>query len=159
MGRFRSNSNRTFVEQPNLELESADEALRPDKGNENDFDVMNNPFAFTPGQLNKLLNPKSLSAFKALGGLSGLERGLRTSLTAGLSIDEETLNGKVSFDDATQELKKISTDSRVFEDIPINQDGSTTISQSKGQFTDRLRVFRDNRLPEKKTDSIWVLIW
>jgi hypothetical protein len=32
-----------------------------------DFVVENNPFAFSPGQLNKLLNPKSLPAYKALG--------------------------------------------------------------------------------------------
>jgi Ca2+-transporting ATPase len=159
MGRFRSNSNRTFVEQSDLEFESTEEALRPDKGNEADFDVTSNPFAFAPGQLNKLLNPKSLSAFKALGGLSGLERGLRTSLTAGLSVDEEILSGTVSFDDATQELNKASTDSKVFEDVPINRDGPSTTPESKGKFHDRLRVFRDNRLPKKKTDNIWKLIW
>jgi Ca2+-transporting ATPase len=159
MGRFRSNSNRTVVEQSDLELESADDALRPDKGNETDFEASNNPFAFTPGQLNKLLNPKSLSAFKALGGLTGLEKGLRTSLTAGLSIDEETLTGTVSFAEATQELNKLSPDSKALEDVPINQGGSATISESKGRFSDRLRIFRDNRLPEKKTDSICMLIW
>jgi Ca2+-transporting ATPase len=31
-----------------------------------------------PGQLSKLLNPKSLNAFYALGGLNGIKRGLRT---------------------------------------------------------------------------------
>lgn len=159
MGRYRSNSTRTFVEQSDLDLASADEALRPDKGNEADFKVSNNPFAFTPGLLNKLLNPKSLSAFKALGGLSGLERGLRTSLTAGLSIDEETLSGTVSFDDATQELKRPFSESKVFEDIPINQDGPRTISEAREKFSDRLRIFRDNRLPERKADSIWKLVW
>jgi P-type Ca2+ transporter type 2C len=159
IGRFRSNSTRTFVGQSDLELEPAEEALRPDKGSEGDFEVSSNPFAFSPGQLNKLLNPKSLSAFIALGGLSGLEKGLRTSLAAGLSIDEETLNGTVSFSDATQELKKSSSASKVFEDVPINSDEPSATANSKGKFGDRIRVFRDNRLPEKKADSIWKLIW
>jgi len=37
-----------------------------------------NPFAFTPGQLNKMFNPKSLPAFGKLGGLAGIEKGLRS---------------------------------------------------------------------------------
>ncbi|GKT86073.1 LOW QUALITY PROTEIN: calcium-translocating P-type ATPase [Colletotrichum tofieldiae] len=55
---------------------------------ENDFRVENNPFAFSPGQLNKLLNPKSLSAFRALGGLRGISRGIQTDVRSGLSVDE-----------------------------------------------------------------------
>ena len=43
-----------------------EEALKPDPGTEADFDVIDNKFAFTPGQLNKLLNPKSFQAFKHL---------------------------------------------------------------------------------------------
>ncbi|KAK2029928.1 hypothetical protein LX32DRAFT_692836 [Colletotrichum zoysiae] len=55
-----------------------DSALMPDPGMEADFIVPDNPFAFSPGQLNKLLNPKSLSAFQALGGLYGIEKSLQT---------------------------------------------------------------------------------
>jgi hypothetical protein len=40
--------------------------------------VLDNPFAYTPGQLNKILCPKSLPAFGELGGLAGLEKGLRS---------------------------------------------------------------------------------
>ena len=43
-----------------------EEALRPDPGQEKDFIVRGeNKFAFSPGQLNKLLNPKSLAAYAA----------------------------------------------------------------------------------------------
>lgn len=42
------------------------------------FDVSENPFAFSPGQLNKLFNPKSLRAFYALGRLEGLEKASRS---------------------------------------------------------------------------------
>lgn len=115
----------------------------------------NNPFAFTPGQLNKMLNPKSLAAFAALGGLKGLEKGLRTSLTAGLSVDENQVNGRVSFEEATKSLREKNVDISP----PIRGDTQATGREVKGQFQDRLRVYRDNRLPEKQANSIWVLIW
>ena len=73
-------------------------ALKPDVGTEADFEVENNPFAFTPGQLNKMFNPKSLSAFYKLGGMDGLEKGLRTDRKAGLSVDEKCLYCQVSFE-------------------------------------------------------------
>ncbi|KAK0101275.1 hypothetical protein ONS95_006454 [Cadophora gregata] len=63
-----------------------EDAQSPDPGSEKDFQVNDNAFAFSPGQLNKLFNPKSLSAFYALRGLSGLEKGLRTDRCAGLDI-------------------------------------------------------------------------
>jgi P-type Ca2+ transporter type 2C len=135
--------------------ESAEDALRPDRGNEKDFNVSNNPFAFSSGQLNKLLNPKSLSAFKALGGLRGLEKGLRTSMTAGLSVDEVRLDGSISFADATN-----SENDKAFVDVPLVRRKSNDLAEKyEGQFQDRLRVFRDNRLPERKPDSIFLLIW
>ncbi|OCT53861.1 Calcium-transporting ATPase 2 [Cladophialophora carrionii] len=161
--RFRSNSgisatsSATFYSKSSLEYESPEDALRPDKGNEKDFEVPNNPFAFTPGQLNKLLNPKSLSAFKALGGLKGLERGLRTSITAGLSVDETRLDGQVSFEEAVA-----AESDKACSNVPLGRsDSRVSVStrEVKGQFEDRLRVFKDNRLPERKPDSILVLIW
>ena len=77
---------------------STEGALTPDKGTEKDFNVPGggaNPFGVTPGELNKMQNPKSLAAFKALGGLPGLERALRTDINAGLSVDEGKLTGTV----------------------------------------------------------------
>lgn len=156
--RFRSNSgisatsSITVYSKSSLDYQSPEDSLRPDKGNEKDFEVQNNPFAFSPGQLNKLLNPKSLSAFKALGGLRGLEKGLRTSLTAGLSIDETHLDGQVSFEDATTE--------KGIPDQSLAPNTSGTVSHERnGPFEDRLRVYRDNRLPERKPDGILTLIW
>jgi Ca2+-transporting ATPase len=135
--------------------EPSEDALQPDRGNEKDFEIPNNPFAFSPGQLNKLLNPKSLPAFKALGGLRGLEKGLRTSITAGLSVDEVRLEGSISFGEATN-LEK----GKAFDDIPlVRRKTEDLIIQRERQFQDRLRVFRDNRLPKRKADSIFLLIW
>ena len=106
--------------------------------------------------LTNYLNPKSLSVFKALGGLAGIEKGLRTSIRSGLSVDEVHLDGNVSFEDATRIGEKGSH----YDDVPLERKDSAAIRREvKGQFEDRLRVFRDNRLPEKKADSIFVLIW
>ncbi|KAK5221701.1 plasma membrane calcium [Exophiala xenobiotica] len=161
--RLRSNSgisatsSATAYSKSSLDYESPDDALRPDKGNEKDFVVQNNPFAFSPGQLNKLLNPKSLSAYKALGGLKGLEKGLRTSLTAGLSVDENRLDGSISFEEATA----AADNSKAFADIPLSSEPAKSEQREakSNQFDDRLRVFKDNRLPERKPDGILTLIW
>ncbi|KAI4195478.1 MAG: hypothetical protein LQ350_007189 [Teloschistes chrysophthalmus] len=135
---------------------STDEALRPDKTNEQDFVVEDNPFAFSPGQLNKTLNPKSLAAYRALGGIYGLERGLRTDLVAGLSVDETSIAEKIDFEDATNPVNsKRSLDTRRI----IAHDGLVTEHEVKGQFQDRKRIYKDNRLPAKKAVSIWKLFW
>jgi Ca2+-transporting ATPase len=43
------------------EIMNDKDALKPDPGTEADFEVENNKFAFSPGQLGKLYNPKSVS--------------------------------------------------------------------------------------------------
>ena len=85
-----------------LEIDLAD-ALTPDPHTEDMFIVRDNQFAFSPGQLSKLLNPKSHSAFYALGGLVGLEKGLRTNRSTGLSVDEDYVEGKVEFREVAAE--------------------------------------------------------
>ena len=134
---------------------TVDEALRPDKGNENDFKAVNNPFAFSPGQLNKLLNPKSLAAFKALSGIRGLELGLRTDLQAGLSVDEVSITEPISFEVATKAARE-----RKIVDGPIRTDQNDVLSRDvPGQFSDRKQIYKDNRLPARKSLSIWKLFW
>jgi Ca2+-transporting ATPase len=83
-----------------------DDALKADPGFEKDFAVRNNKFAFSPVQLTEILNPMSLAAFIALGGLPGLETGLRTDVDAGLSIVETELAGSVPFEDVTKQYRK-----------------------------------------------------
>lgn len=124
--------------------QSAEEALRPDPGSEAEFQVENNPFAFSPGQLNKLLNPKSLAAFKALGGLKGLERGLQTSIESGLSLDETTARRKINFLEAVHGQDK---------------DEETMGSVSSEPFADRTRVYGKNVLPAKRATPLWRLMW
>ncbi|EKD12242.1 calcium-translocating P-type ATPase [Drepanopeziza brunnea f. sp. 'multigermtubi' MB_m1] len=126
------------------------DALAPDPGSEADFEVENNKFAFSPGQMNKLLNPKSLAAFTALGGLRGIERGLRTSIESGLSIDEGDLEGSVTFDEVagSQQGK--------------GDDNPSTLESAGGQpgsFSDRIRIFKRNVIPAKKATPLWKLMW
>lgn len=141
-----------------LDLE---DALTPDPGTEDMFKTENNKFAFAPGQLTKLLNPKSHNAFYALGGLRGLEKGLRTDCTAGLSVDEASLDGAVTFEEvAPKGTPKFGTAGST---PPEAKAGSTPVPQVElsktGGFLDRKRIYGENRLPEKKTKSIWELCW
>ncbi|KAL2043042.1 hypothetical protein N7G274_004101 [Stereocaulon virgatum] len=135
---------------------TTEEVLKPSNLNEKDFEVANNVFAFSPGQLNKLLGPKSLAAYRALGGIRGLERGLQTDIVAGLSVDEDSISTRVSFEEATQYARqKKPPDSGPV----IGQDIAVTDHERKGQYHDRIRVYKDNRLPTKKSLSIWRLFW
>jgi Ca2+-transporting ATPase len=129
-------------------FEDAEQALRPDPGTEADFKVDNNPFSFSPGQLNKLLNPKSLGAFQALGGLAGLTRGLCTDLKSGLSVDETNIASPVSFQDAVGRPPTASSEK-----------GTVTPSSASESFADRVRVYQRNVLPAKKATPLWKLMW
>lgn len=147
----------------NGEIMNDEDALKPDPGTEADFTVENNKFAFTPGQMSKLLNPKNLGAFHAVGGLSGLEKGLRTNRASGLSSDEAALEGSVTFKDATGAThSEVSADAK--ETFRPNRSetagtGAASKQPDNGAFVDRKRVFTENRLPAKKPKSIWELAW
>ena len=132
------------------------DALKPDPGTEADFEVENNKFAFSPGQLGKLYNPKSLGAFHALGGLDGLEKGLRTDRKAGLSVDEQHLDGTVTFEEATM-LSQTQSQQKRFANGASSNDAPN--ASGPNAFADRRRVFSDNRLPEKKPKNIFQLAW
>jgi len=116
--------------------------------------VQDNKFAFSPGQLNKLLNPKSLPAYSALGGIRGIEHGLRTNIDSGLSIDESNLDGSVSFDEATAYGQKLNNGS-----TKAHDSASPPANGSTGSFADRIRVFSNNALPEKKATSLLKMMW
>ncbi|KAF2445419.1 hypothetical protein P171DRAFT_265413 [Karstenula rhodostoma CBS 690.94] len=89
---------------------STTNTLSLDPSTEVDFEVENNPFAFTPGQLRKLYNPKSLGAFRALGGLEGLEKGLKSDRMSGLSLDEQRCDGCISFEENEKKLDQYSSE-------------------------------------------------
>ncbi|CAI6088448.1 unnamed protein product [Clonostachys chloroleuca] len=125
-------------------LEEPKAALQAYPGTEADFFVQDNPFAFTPGHLNKLLNPKSLSVFRALGGLRGIIRGLQTDATSGLSVDETSPRTRISYDEAVYGLAR---------DLKVE------LPPSSEAFGERIRVFKRNILPPKKPTSLLRLMW
>ena len=134
------------------------DALKPDPQNEDEFQVEKNKFAFSPGQLNKMINPKNLAAFYALGGLAGIEKGLRTNRASGLSVDEIGLEGTVSFDEA---VRAGAAEKEMGPVKRANTSGtmSSATELKTDSFSDRKRIFRDNRLPQKKSKTIWELAW
>ncbi|KAF2461046.1 hypothetical protein BDY21DRAFT_334148 [Lineolata rhizophorae] len=139
-----------------------EDALRPDPGTEAAFNVERNPFAFSPGQVSKPFCPKSLEALYALGGLPGLERGLRTSLASGISVNETTLDGTVSFDEAIDYSRKrrrleagLGGEKHHLNSVNTSH---STVSSSEA-FADRIRVFKRNVLPAKKPTPLWRLMW
>ncbi|EWC43989.1 hypothetical protein DRE_01341 [Drechslerella stenobrocha 248] len=157
-----SNGDTTIAHSTTVEV-SDEEALRPDPGTEADFNVENNRFAFTPGELNKMINPKSMSALKALGGLKGLEYGLRTNLTSGLSLEETTLDGTISLDEARNKLEAYKGKTQEEDMAPKPpadaDDEPPPVRLSENAFEDRIRVYARNVLPEKKAKSIFLLMW
>ncbi|RYP20147.1 hypothetical protein DL767_009513 [Monosporascus sp. MG133] len=144
----------------NEKVMNDEDALKPDQGREDDFVVESNPFAFSPGQLTKMFNPKNLAAFYQLGGLAGIEKGLRSNRDTGLSVDEKHLDGEVSFEEATGRSPKLTNEGSKTPRSPDALVASApTHHVSDDSFSDRKRVFRDNRLPEKKGKSFLQLVW
>jgi len=159
--RSRTNSevDPSYISEAVYDDVSLSEALTPDPRNKADFLIEDNRFAFSPGQLNKMQNPKSLAAFHALGGLQGLERGLRTDLNAGLSIDEGRLEGTVDFQQVTPSLYNNRPS---ITKPPLGEGPSTYVPVSAGKgspFEDRIRVFNQNRLPARKSTGFLKLFW
>ncbi|KAH7137229.1 hypothetical protein B0J13DRAFT_597030 [Dactylonectria estremocensis] len=132
---------------PKIGTVDTSDALTPDPGTEDMFRVQNSRFAFSPGQLSKLLNPKSHNAFYALGGVEGLAKGLRTDLKSGLSADEASLDGEVAFEDVAPK------------GTPKHGTAGDANPNPTGLFSDRKRIFRDNRLPDKKNKSLLQIAW
>ena len=150
--------DRSFATHDNSNIIHDEDALKPDPSTEGDFEVEDNKFAFSPGQLGKLLNPKSLAAFHALGGLKGIEKGLRTNIENGLSLNEKDLDGTVSLEQAVScAAGKDAEGVR-----PVAPRRTTTTASKKDSsdfFKDRRRIFRNNVLPEKKAKTIFELAW
>ncbi|KAI1373569.1 calcium-translocating P-type ATPase [Hypoxylon crocopeplum] len=144
----------------NGKIMNDENALKPDVGKEADFVVEDNPFAYSPGQLTKMFNPKSLSAFYQLGGLVGMEKGLRTNRNTGLSPDEKHLDGKVSFEKATdRSLSKLANEGLDSPQTPVTRSNTARKHGSDELHFDRKRVYGDNRIPEKKGKSFLQLVW
>lgn len=118
-----------------------------------------------PGHLSKLFEPKSVEALAALGGLAGLEKGLKTDRKAGLGLDEMTISKPISFEEATTVSTKETPSptkggpdfaalAKEFDDVKA----SGTKNGADG-FGDRKRVYGENVLPDRKSKSFLQLAW
>jgi len=162
---------------------------------DNEEEIPDNPFAFTPKQLAKLHDPKNLEMLRRMGGLEGLVYGLRTNVKAGLSADEDHLDGKITYRDVVHELETRRI-KRVKEDIhkkSIADDDTSTSEKLKedkqgdlrrkdssasakrkfslasrtttlsvrpsGGFSDRKRIFSENRIPIRPPKNVFQLMW
>ncbi|WYZ35847.1 hypothetical protein EsH8_X_000494 [Colletotrichum jinshuiense] len=128
-----------------------------------DSNIQNNKFAFTPTQLHALITARNLSALRRFGGLPGLAIGLRTDLVAGLSVDEATLDGTITFEEAVA-AGEAQRSAEIKPLPPSPQEHAFKLDLDLGQheekaFTDRRRIFGENRLPKKKQKSFMRLAW
>lgn len=136
-----------------------EDVFAPIEGEESTFQVENNPFAFTPGHLSKLYNPKNIQAFHAVGGLVGLTKGLRTDIKSGLSLDEQGLDGAVTIEQAKEAAAGTSATDIAKPALSEGADDGVKAETSKSSFQDRKRVYGENTLPDKKTKTILQLAW
>jgi Ca2+-transporting ATPase len=106
-------------------------------------------------------NPKSHNAFYELGGLVGLEKGLKTDRNAGLSVNETTFDESVAYEDvAARDTPKYGTagDKLPEPKTPTSIPPATYDTKASG-FLDRRRIFSENRLPDKKNKTLLQLAW
>jgi Ca2+-transporting ATPase len=121
-----------------------------------------NNFAYTPSQLHKLLKQRTLAALNVFGGLRGLELGLRTDLSTGLSVDESSLDGTINFTEAVAAAQENRPPAISPVDAPSTRPGLTFHlgrSDDVDHFVDRKRVFGANRLPRRRQKSFLKLMW
>lgn len=135
------------------------EAVTLDSHDDTGFHVDECPFAFSPGQLNKMQNPKSLAAFFVVGGLEGLRKGLRTDLDAGLSVDEGRLDGFVDLQQAISHMYDGPT-SLIESKLDASSTGAVAATNNnRSNFEDRIRFFSENKLPARKSIGFFKLFW
>jgi len=153
-----------------------------------EIEIKDNPFAFTPKQLARLHDPKSLDVLRAMGGLFGLTMGLRTNIKNGLSPHETRLVAKLTLEQVRHEVRERD----LLEMGPSNEAeaqkghiGDSYISLEPMEtilpdikpsplartfslrnpyrpampFEDRRRVFSSNSIPLRKGKNIFQLMW
>lgn len=134
IGRSRASSGITDVGH-----EGNDNILAPGPGQGVSSHVKDNPFAFGPNVIVKMVASKSLAEFQELGGLTKLAQGLRTDLVTGLSLDEAWLHDTVRSGSTPR-----ATPARHHESYQVLQA--------------RRDMFGTNRLPDQKTKGIFELM-
>ncbi|WQF79137.1 Putative P-type ATPase, HAD superfamily, P-type ATPase, transmembrane domain superfamily [Colletotrichum destructivum] len=119
----------------------------------NEDNIPGSPFAFSPTQLCELIenrNPNSLIAFE---GLTGLATGLLADIDAGLGVDENIIDGAISTPNTYRSNQDMSASSQT------NSKSFTKLTSAAGNFTDRRRIYGENRVPGRKPKTFLQLLW
>ncbi|EGN98945.1 hypothetical protein SERLA73DRAFT_90032 [Serpula lacrymans var. lacrymans S7.3] len=150
-----------------------------------DADIDPGPFSFKPYELASLLDPKNLEALEALGGITGILKGLGTNRTHGLSkqatakILVSNDGGGGSLSDgrpgagvgASQRHDRHSTEAKELPGIivtgpedelpdPHHHDDIAEHGPAfQASFDERRRVFGENILPQRASKSLLALMW
>ena len=107
------------------------------------------PFAFRPFHLASLVDPKNLDTLEAMGGITGLLRGVGVDAANGLSIGE----GAPKSSDAPTAVITDPSGEKAAED-PACEGAAFRASDE-----DRQRVYGPNVLPARKSRSLLELMW
>lgn len=133
-----------------------------------DEDIDIGPFTFRPYQLASLLDPKNLTSLEAMGGTDNLLKGLGTSAAHGLSIsdlDQQVVHSSADRPGASQRYDRKK---RVTQDSMELKAASTSGPKIEGggggdplhaTLEERIRVYGENILPQRPTQSLLGLMW
>jgi Ca2+-transporting ATPase len=149
------------VEEPtqtNHQLELAqDEAIDP------------KPFYFKPYQLAHMLDPKSLDALIAMGGIEGLLRGLGTDAERGLSTEDAPTRNQEKHEKHGLAFGAFHSEKTYHHENPpeivltepSGNVGPPTDDRSAfmASFDDRKRVYGKNILPTRISKTLLQLMW
>ncbi|KAF9253339.1 hypothetical protein CBS147339_200 [Penicillium roqueforti] len=108
-------------------------------------------FPLDPDTLGNLVLSKDVQEFHAIGGVTGLEEGLRTDVHSGLSLDETYLGAPANI--AASTISTAPTEKTAISELPMS------INLHRDAFVDRRKFFGDNRLPIKPSPSFLSLMW
>ncbi|CAG8567127.1 18107_t:CDS:2 [Racocetra fulgida] len=110
------------------------------------------PFAYSPNHLWKVINQRDFGLLKSIGGLIAIIEGLRTDCTNGLNANEESKPLAPKFRD---EFPNVSGYENILDEYP----DSEINFMDNIPFSDRIRAFGKNVLPEDKTKSFLDFIY
>lgn len=112
------------------------------------------PFPLRPIELADLLDPKSVEKLRDFGGIKGLLAGLGTDEHRGLDLGG-TKTIEAGPDGATPAAKHDLESHSASDDAVTSRDPNFVHASEE----DRIRVFGRNLLPERKSNSLLLLMW
>lgn len=121
---------------------AAAESLKAEQAHQRAIDPK--PFRYQPYVLSELVDPKSVSKLRDMGGIEGIIAGLGTHVERGLNLSVRGADAS----NAGKDVENVSDASAT----PV--DGTVVASPE-----DRERVYGRNSIPQKKAKSLWLLMW